>query len=86
MVDVHLPAVLPGGGGLLFFSSVRDESTLIPAQHAKEGYWIYVENHKQIVQLVKQLGGGGGGGGGNMWPDAEVIDTGNDDPPQGGNS
>lgn len=59
---------------------------MIPAQHAKERYWIYVENHKQIVQLVKQLGGGGGGGGGgNVWPDAEVIDTGNDDP-QGGNS
>lgn len=52
-----LPSFL--GGGLVVFSSVQDESSLIPAQHAKEGYWIELEHHKQIVQLVKQLGGGG---------------------------
>lgn len=61
-----------------FCSLVQHERVLIPAQHVKEGYWIYVKNHKQIVQLVKQWGMGGWGK--DMWPDAEVTDGGSDNP------
>lgn len=56
MANFYLPVFFPS----LFCSSVQHESALIPAQHVKEGYWIYVGNHKQIVQLVKQWGGWGG--------------------------
>lgn len=56
MANFYLPVFFPS----LFCSSVQHESALIPAQHVKEGYWIYVGNHKQIVQLVKQWGVWGG--------------------------
>lgn len=56
LVNFHLPVFFAS----LFCSSVQHESALIPDQHVKEEYWIYVENHKQIVQLVEQWGVGWG--------------------------